>query len=84
MTSRETVIQETEYAIMCGFGGNIIEEYQVLRGYSNAMIDLVADQNFAETLIGKLTEVHLMNLAAFAFINMNRHVTVAIMIGIKK
>ena len=57
--------EETEYAIMGGFGGNIIEEYQVLRGYSNAMLDLVADQNFAEALIGKLTEVHLSNLEKY-------------------
>ncbi|NOX66629.1 MAG: methyltransferase [Chlorobi bacterium] len=57
--------EETDYAIMGGFGGNIIENYQVLRGYSNAMLDLVADPNFAEALIGKMTEVHLINLEKY-------------------
>jgi len=57
--------EETEYAIMGSFGGNIIEEYQILRGYSNSMLDLVADPNFAESLIGKLTEVHLSNLEKY-------------------
>lgn len=57
--------EETDYAIMGSFGGNIIEEYQVLRGYSNSMLDLVADPNFAEALIGKLTEVHLTNLEKY-------------------
>jgi len=57
--------EETEYAIMGGFGGNIIENYQVLRGYSNAMLDLVADPNFADALIGKMTEVHLTNLEKY-------------------
>ncbi|MCK5457693.1 MAG: hypothetical protein KAI45_11250, partial [Melioribacteraceae bacterium] len=57
--------EETEYAIMGSFGGNIIEEYQILRGYSNSMLDLVADPNFAESLIGKLTEVHLTNLEKY-------------------
>lgn len=57
--------EETEYAIMGSFGGNIIEEYQILRGYSNSMLDLVADPNFAEALIGKITEVHLINLEKY-------------------
>jgi len=57
--------EETEYAIMGGFGGNIIENYQVFRGYSNAMLDLVADPNFAEALIGKMTEIHLINLEKY-------------------
>jgi uroporphyrinogen decarboxylase len=57
--------EETEYAIMGGFGGSIFEEYQGLRGYSNAMLDLVADPNFAESIIGKLTEVHLSNLEKY-------------------
>jgi len=57
--------EETEYAIMGSFGGNIIEEYQILRGYSNSMLDLVADPSFAEALIGKLIEVHLTNLEKY-------------------
>ena len=57
--------EETEYAVMGSFGGNIIEEYQILRGYSNSMLDLVADPSFSEALIGKLTEVHLTNLEKY-------------------
>ena len=57
--------EETDYAIMGGFGGNIIEAYQVLRGYSNSMLDLVADPTFAEALIRKITEVHLTNLKKY-------------------
>ncbi len=57
--------EETDYAIMGGFGGNIIEEYQILKGYSNSMLDFVADPNFAEALIRKLSEVHLTNLEKY-------------------
>ncbi|MEN8192596.1 MAG: uroporphyrinogen decarboxylase family protein [Bacteroidota bacterium] len=57
--------EETEYAIMGSFGGNIIEGYQVLRGYSNSMLDLVVYPDFAEALINKLNEVHLTNLEKY-------------------
>ncbi|MCB9206379.1 MAG: methyltransferase [Ignavibacteriales bacterium] len=59
------ILENTEYAIMGGFGGNILEEGQVLRGWSNFMIDLVANQDFTEALLDKLVEVYLRNLEGF-------------------
>ena len=59
------LFEETDYAIMGGFGGNIIELYQVLRGYENAMLDLVTNTELAEALIDKMTEVHLINLGKY-------------------
>ena len=59
------LFEETEYAIMGGFGGNIIELYQILRGYENSMLDLVANPDFAHSLIEKMTEVHLVNLKMY-------------------
>ena len=57
--------EESDYAIMGGFGGNIIELYQILRGYENAMLDLAANPDFAQALIEKMTEVHLANLKMY-------------------
>jgi len=56
---------ETEFAIMGRFGGSLVEEAETLRGWSNFMIDLVANQDFTESLLDKLTEVHLKNLEGY-------------------
>ena len=59
------LFEETDYAIMGGFGGNVIELYQVLRGWENSMLDLVANPDFAMALINKMTEVHLKNMQMY-------------------
>ncbi|MDW7679097.1 MAG: uroporphyrinogen decarboxylase family protein [bacterium] len=57
--------EETDYAIMGGFGGNILEMGQALRGWAKFMMDLVINRSFAEDLMAKLTEVHLKNLQGY-------------------
>ena len=57
--------KETDFAIMGGFGGNILELGQALRGWSNFMMDLGINRSFAEDLMDKLVEVHLKNLQGY-------------------
>lgn len=54
--------ENTDYAIMGGFGGNILECGQELRGWANFMMDLVSNRTFAEDLMDELVEMHLTNL----------------------
>ena len=56
---------ETDYAIMGSFGGNILETGQGLRGWSKFMMDMVVNRNFAEDLMDKMVEIHLKNLEVF-------------------
>jgi len=56
---------ETEFAIMGGFGGNILELGQALRGWSKFMMDLVLNKSFAEDFMDKMVEVHLTNLLGY-------------------
>lgn len=57
--------KNTEYAIMGGFGGNILELGQAYRGWSNFMMDLAMNPGFAEELMDKMVEVHLKNLEGY-------------------
>jgi uroporphyrinogen decarboxylase len=57
--------EETNYAIMGGFGGSIVEEAETLLGWSNFMMDLIANPDFIEILMDKLVEVHLKNLKGY-------------------
>jgi len=50
---------------MGGFGGNILEYGQTLRGWEKFMMDLALNQRFAEDLMDKLVEVHLKNLEVY-------------------
>lgn len=52
----------TDYAIMGGFGGNILESGQGLRGWEQFMVDLAHDPVFAAELMDRLVETHLINL----------------------
>ncbi|MEM2489231.1 MAG: uroporphyrinogen decarboxylase family protein [Thermoplasmata archaeon] len=54
--------ENTDYAIMGGFGGSLFEAGQYLRGYANFLIDLVKRKNFAHHLEEKLLEYHKKNL----------------------
>ncbi len=57
--------QETDYAIMGGFGGNILEYGQMLRGWDQFMVDLAMNDSFVNDLLDKLVEVHLKNLEGY-------------------
>jgi len=57
--------ENTDYAIMGGFGGNILECGQEVRGWENFMSDLVGNRSFAEDLMDELVEMHLTNLKGF-------------------
>jgi uroporphyrinogen decarboxylase len=53
---------ETDYAIMLGFGGNLMEWSQFLRGPAEFLADLAGDPQGAHRLLDRLTELHLQNL----------------------
>ncbi|NOZ26930.1 MAG: methyltransferase [Chloroflexi bacterium] len=56
---------ETDYAIMGAFGGNILESGQGLRGWEQFMLDLAYGGPFLETFLELLTENHLRNLERY-------------------
>jgi uroporphyrinogen decarboxylase len=53
--------EETDYAIMGGFGGAFLEEGQSLRGWENFMCDLAGDPPFATAILDRLLDHHLKN-----------------------
>ncbi|MBI2939187.1 MAG: methyltransferase [Chloroflexi bacterium] len=57
--------QNTDYAIMASFGGNIHERGQGLRGWDNFLMDVVGDREFADYLMDRMVENHLGNLKRF-------------------
>ena len=57
--------EETDYAIIGGFGGSIVEEAETLLGWSNFMMDIITNPDFIEALMDKLVEVHLKNLTGY-------------------
>ncbi len=57
--------EETDYAIMVAFGGNLNENAQFLRGFDRFLMDLAGDPRSAHRLLDQLTEVHLANLERF-------------------
>jgi uroporphyrinogen decarboxylase len=59
------LFENTEYAIMAGFGGNMVEGPQGLRGWMNFMSDIASDDNYVDDLLDKFVEVHLKNLKMF-------------------
>jgi uroporphyrinogen decarboxylase len=57
--------EETEYAIVGAFGGNLLEMGQSLRGWMQFMIDLAADPVMAEEFLERMTEMWMDNLARY-------------------
>lgn len=57
--------ENTDYAIMGAFGGNILESGQGLRGWEQFMLDLAYGGIFLETFLELLTENHLRNLERY-------------------
>ncbi len=54
--------ENTDYAIMIGFGGNLLEWGQFLRGFDIFLMDLVTDPQSVDKLLDRLVEIHLENL----------------------
>jgi uroporphyrinogen decarboxylase len=47
----------TDFALMATFGGNIFERPHYLRSMQNFFIDLMSDEEFSKALIGKVLEI---------------------------
>jgi len=54
--------ENTDYAIMGGFGGSFFEAGQYLRGFTNFLVDLEKRKDFATHLEEKLLEYYKKNL----------------------
>jgi len=54
--------ETTDYAIMVGFGGNLLEWGEYLCGFERFMSDLLSDPIKVHALLDKLLEMHLDNL----------------------
>lgn len=61
----KALYENTEFAIMASFGGNILETGNSLRGYTRFMMDLAKGGAFVEDLIGGIVETHLRNLSLY-------------------
>jgi len=58
--------ENTDFAIMCGFGGGANEPGQGLRGWGQFMMDLADEESgIAQEIIGRLTEAHVHNVKFF-------------------
>jgi len=57
--------ETTDYAVMAGFGGNLLEWGQYLCRNDQFLIDLIESPPKAEALIDRLTGMHLENLELF-------------------
>jgi len=53
---------KTDYAIMVGFGGNLLEWGAYLCRFDQFLIDLAENRRKAESLLDRLVEMHLANL----------------------
>ena len=54
--------ETTDYAIMVGFGGNLLEWGAYLCRFDQFLIDLAENRRKAEALLDRLVEMHLANL----------------------
>ena len=61
----KALYENTEYAIMASFGGNILEMGNSLRGFTRFMMDLAMGGAFVEDLIGGIIETQFLNLTLF-------------------
>jgi len=58
----KNLYEETDYAIMIGFGGNLFETGQMLYRTDEFLINLMNYRDEMEKMLDKLTEIHLENL----------------------
>jgi len=57
--------ETTDFAIMAGFGGNLLEWGQYLCRNDQFLVDLIESPGKTEALLDRLTETHLENLEKF-------------------
>ncbi len=57
--------ENTPYAVVGAFGGNVLEAAQSLRGWEQFMLDLAGNKAFAMALLQRITEVNLENLRRY-------------------
>jgi uroporphyrinogen decarboxylase len=57
--------ETTDFAIMAGFGGNLLEWGQFLCRNDQFLVDLIENPRKSEALLDRLTEIHLANLEKF-------------------
>jgi len=58
----KTLFETTDYAVMIGFGGNLLEWGEYLCGMDRFLMDLAEDRPKAEALLDRLVEMHLSNI----------------------
>lgn len=61
----QALYEKTDFALMGGFGGNILENGQFMRGWGNFMMDLGEGDTYVTDFINHLVEQHLENLDAY-------------------
>ena len=57
--------ENTDFALMSGFGGGALEPGQGLRGWGQFMMDIAGDRTLADEIIGRLTESNVHNVKLF-------------------
>ncbi len=63
--SAKRLCETTDFAIMAGFGGNLLEWGQFLCRNDQFLADLIENPRKAEALLDRLTEIHIANLEKF-------------------
>ena len=61
----KSLYENTDFAIMANYGGNILEAANTLRGFTRFMMDLGRGGAFVEDLIGGIVETQLSNLSLY-------------------
>jgi uroporphyrinogen decarboxylase len=61
----KSLYENTDFAIMANYGGNILEAGNTLRGFTRFMMDLAKGGAFVEDLIGGIVETQLSNLSLY-------------------
>ncbi len=59
------LFETTDFAVMAGFGGNLLEWGQFLCRNDQFLVDLAENPRKAEALLDRLTEIHIANLEKF-------------------
>lgn len=57
--------EQTDYAIMGGFGGAFLEAGQGLRGWDQFLLDIALERSFAEALLDKVLENNIKNVRRY-------------------
>jgi len=57
--------ENTDFAVMAGFGGGVHEPAQGLRGWGQWMMDMAGDPELAHEIVGRLTEANVHNAKLF-------------------